>query len=79
MPRMFYGIEYAYGCGIVNNGPRADKVHQFATVAERDRWASDGPASLNDSGYREAAAARHPLVRKAQRAAELGLEWPQAV
>ena len=23
--------------------------------------------------------ARHPLVRKAQRAANLGLEWPQAV
>lgn len=79
MARMFYAIEYAYGRGIVNNGTRPDKVYQFATVAERDRWTSDGPASMNDSGYREAAVARHPLVRKAQRAAELGLEWPQAV
>lgn len=79
MSRTFYAIEYAYGRTVVNNGNRPDRVHQFATIAERDRWIADGPPDVTASGYREEAGARHPLVRKAQRAAELGLEWPQAV
>lgn len=79
MARMFYAIEYAYGRGLVNNGPRADRVHQFMTIAARDRWVSDGPPNTTDGGYREELPARHARVRKAQRAAAVGLEWPQAV
>lgn len=78
-PRVFYAIAYAYGRSVINHGTRPDHVYQFATVAERDRWIADGPPDITASGDREAATSRHPLVRKALRAAELGLDWPQAV
>lgn len=79
MARTFYGIEYAYGLGVSNNGTRADYVYTFSSVAARDRWIEDGPADMNAAGFRDAVSAQYPLVRKAQRAANLGLEWPQAV
>ena len=76
MPRKFYAIKYAYGRNVVNNGTRADHVYQFDTLAERDRFVADEDG--NDAEV-DAVSARHSDVRKALRAAALGLEWPQAV
>lgn len=76
MARMFYAITYAYGRNVINEGTRADHVHQFATIAERDRFVADNDGNGEDV---DAVSARHPDVRKALRAAELGLAWPQAV
>lgn len=62
---MFYAIEYAYGATVVNNGNRADKIYEFTRRALRDAWVAAGNPDMSASGYRAAATARNPLVRKA--------------
>lgn len=62
---MFYAIEYAYGATVVNNGNRADKIYEFSRRALRDAWVAAGDPDMSASGYRAAATARNPLVRKA--------------
>ena len=63
MPRYWYGIEYAYGAHVVNNGNRADRIARFLTRAERDQWVSRGEPDTRTSGYRSALAANSPLMR----------------
>lgn len=62
---MWYAIEYAYGSTVVNNGNRADRVLEFTRRQLRDAWVAVGDPQTDAPGYREAAPARHPLVRKA--------------
>ena len=71
--RMFYAIVYAYGRTVVNQGNRADYVHRFPTIAERQAFI----AQHEDAAP---ASARDALVRKAVRyAAVIGDNWPIAV
>ena len=76
MSRSFYAIVYAYGRNIVNNGNRADHVHQFANKAEMLRFVDAQEREGNDA---DPIAASHPDVKKALRYAGYGLPWPQAV
>lgn len=73
MPRSFYALVYAYGRNVVNNGQRADHIHRFATKAERTRFIDEQEADTDPIE------ATHPLVKKALRYADKGLDWPQAV
>jgi DNA-binding transcriptional MocR family regulator len=47
----FYGIEFAYGSNVINNGLQADKVYYFQKAAERDAWVNAGSAYVG-SGER---------------------------
>jgi hypothetical protein len=47
----FYGIEFAYGSNVINNGLQADKVYYFHKAAERDAWVNAGSAYIG-SGER---------------------------
>jgi hypothetical protein len=61
---MWYGVEYAYGKSVLNNGTRADKIYKFSRRKLAFIWVDDGPAYSTEAGYRELIPARHELVRK---------------
>jgi len=74
MSRSFYALVYAYGRHIDNvNGQRADHVYKFKSEAERTRFIDE----CDDDA--DPVKATHPLVKKALRYAQQGLDWPQAV
>ena len=76
MSRTFYAIVYAYGRSVVNNGNRADHVHQFATVGERTAFID----SMERDGHEaDPILATNPTVKKALRYAAQSQEWPIAV
>jgi hypothetical protein len=76
MSRTFYAIVYAYGRNVVNNGNRADHIHQFTTIGERTAFIDEMERKGQDA---DPIAATHPDVKKALRYAESGLDWPQSV
>lgn len=57
MAMTFYGIEYAYGRTVVNNGARADRVVSFTSRRLRDAWVADGNA-YDGPGARDVLPAR---------------------
>ncbi|HEY1011158.1 MAG TPA: hypothetical protein VGE07_00540 [Herpetosiphonaceae bacterium] len=76
-PRSFYAIEYAYGrTKHTGGGTRANKIHQFASKAEQVRFVSDCERQEINADELKAT---DPRVRRAQRYAAQGLEWPQSV
>lgn len=76
MPRTWYAITYAYGRAVVNRGARADHIHRFASKGARDAFID---TQERDGADTDAITATHALVKRAQRYAAHGLEWPISV
>lgn len=65
MAMRYYGVQFAYGPGVVNHGIRGDFIYRFASRAARDAWVAErtGRAPL---------AASTRFVRRLVRADERG-------
>lgn len=74
----YYAIEHAYGRA-VNQGNRANMVHRFTSVEERDNWTKAGPDYTTEPGFREALRASDRRVKRAKatcRSFEGWQKWP---
>lgn len=76
MQKKWYAIVWAYGRDVVNQGNRADHIHQFKSKGARDAFVD---AQERDGQQADPLPGGSPLVQRARRYAAQGLDWPVPV